>query len=131
MSNVKEFNVIICGSKDFQDYKLFCDKCDAFLSSRIERGDKIVVYTGSLSGAEAFGIKYAKEKGFDAKVVSPNWDKYGNKAGYFRNNNLAKLGNSCLAFITNTTDSGVKMMVDIAKRNNLLVREYKELEETA
>lgn len=120
------FNVIICGSREFTDYNLLKEKCDLFLSNRIEKGENIVIISGGARGADSLAERYAKEKGFELKVVPAQWDKYGKRAGYLRNNRMAEIGNACIAFLDSTECRGTKMMVNIAREKHLLVREVKK-----
>lgn len=122
-----EFNVVICGSREFSNYELLKEKCDYFLSRKIGNGDKIVIISGGARGADSLAEKYANEKGFELKVISAQWDKYGKRAGFIRNNKMAELGNACIAFFTETSEcKGTSMMVRIAREKHLLVREVKE-----
>lgn len=126
MKKEKEFNVIICGSKNFADYKLLKEKCDYYLSERLRRGEKITIISGGEGGAEKLGEDYAKENNFSLKIISANWDKYGKRAGYLRNNKMAELGNACIAFIVESEDcKRTKMLVRLAREKHLLVREIK------
>lgn len=120
------FNVIICGSRDFNDYELLKQKCDIYLSNKIEKGFKIVVLSGCCKGADTLGEKYATEKGWEIKKFPANWDKYKKSAGYRRNRLMAEVGNACIAFYKEGSENkGTKMMVDIAIKGKLLVREVK------
>lgn len=126
MINNEEFNVIVCGSREFTNYNLLKETCDTFLSDRVEKGYKIVIISGGARGADSLGEQYAKEKGYDLKVVPAQWDKYGKRAGYLRNNKMAEIGNACIAFLTDAECKRTKMMVRIARDKHLLVREVKE-----
>ena len=63
-TGINSFNVIICGSREFQDYNLLKEKCDYYLSKRISSGQKVVVISGGARGADSLGERYAKENGF-------------------------------------------------------------------
>lgn len=127
----KTFNVIICGSKYFSNYELLKERCDYFLSERIKRGEEIVIISGgSGSGVDKLGEDYAKEKGYEVKVIKALWDKYGKKAGYLKNQKMVELGNACIVFqLASETkmEAGLKMLVDISRKEHLLVREIKDV----
>lgn len=121
------FKVIICGGREFSDYELLKKACDYYLSKRIENGEKITIISGGARGADALGEKYAKEKGLDLQIFPANWDKYGKRAGYLRNKQMAEIANACIAFLSSYGENkGTKMMISIARENKLLVREVKE-----
>ena len=75
------FRVIICGSRNFNDYELLKEKCDYFLSRKINDGSKVVIVSGCARGADQLGEKYASERGLAVLKFPANWDKYGKRAG--------------------------------------------------
>lgn len=120
------FRIIVCGSKDFCNYDLLKKKCDYYISSRLEKGNKIEIISGGAKGAESLGEKYAKEKGYSFKIIPIQWDKYGKRAGYLRNSKMAEISNACIAFLCKDEESkakGIEMMINIAREKHLLVRE--------
>lgn len=118
------FRVIICGSRNFNDYELLKEKCDYFLSRKINDGSKVVIVSGCARGADQLGEKYASERGLAVLKFPANWDKYGKRAGYLRNKNMADVANACIAFLdSNRENIGTKMMIRIAREQKLLVRE--------
>ena len=121
------FKVIICGSRDFQDYEKLKERCDYYLSEKIEKGEEIMIISGGARGADSLGERYAEEKGLPCKRYPANWDKYGKKAGYLRNLEMAEVANACIAFpCSNSENKGTEMMIRIAKEKHLLVRVVKD-----
>ena len=132
---MKEFNVIICGSREWTDYDRLKEKCDIFLKNKLSDPDiKVTIISGGARGADTLGEQYAKEKGLDLKRFPANWDKYGKRAGYLRNLKMAEIGNAVIAFYSSTSENkGTKMMVRIGREKHLLIREVydKKLQEKA
>ena len=123
-TGINSFNVIICGSREFQDYNLLKEKCDYYLSKRISSGQKVVVISGGARGADSLGERYAKERGLECKVFPADWDRYGKSAGYRRNVVMAEIGNACIACLSGYSENkGTKSMISLARRSHLLVRE--------
>lgn len=121
------FSVIICGSRNFEDYDLLREKCDYYLSNKIKSGEKIIIISGGARGADSLGEDYAKERRFECKRFPADWDKYGKRAGYLRNTQMAEVANACLAFLDSDSENkGTKMMIRIAREKKLLVREIME-----
>ena len=124
------FRVIICGSREFDDYELLRDKCDSILSRKAaDPEEKIAIVSGCARGADRLGEKYAEERGYEVLRYPADWDKYGKSAGYRRNKQMADVANACIAFFSSAGENvGTKMMVKLARNMNLLVREVKEMD---
>ena len=122
------FRVIICGSREFDDYDLLKEKCDLILSRKAaDPTEKIVIVSGCARGADRLGEKYAEEKGYEVLRYPADWDRYGKSAGYRRNKQMAEVANACIAFFSSVAENkGTKNMVSLARNINLLVREVKE-----
>ena len=117
------FKVIICGSREFDDYELLKEKCDNILSRKRDSGEEIVVISGAANGADSLGEEYAKERGFRVERYPADWKTFGKKAGYIRNKKMAEVGNACIAFLEPGVECrGTRMMISIAKEQNLLLR---------
>ena len=57
----------------------------------------------------------------DLRIFIPQWDKYGKKAGYLRNVEMAENANALIAFWDGKS-KGTKHMIDIATERNLPIR---------
>lgn len=127
MKEKKELNVIIAGSREFNNYDLLKAVCDKVLENRVKDGWNITIISGNAKGADSLGEKYAKEKGYSLKIFPADWKKYGNRAGFLRNNKMAEVGNALIAFFADGAESkGTENMVKIAREKHLLVREIYE-----
>lgn len=122
------FRVIICGSREFDDYEFLREKCDKILSRKAaDPNEEIVVVSGCARGADTLGERYAAERGYQVLRYPAQWDKYGKSAGYRRNKEMAEVSNACIAFLSSTAENrGTKNMISVASKMNLLVREVKE-----
>lgn len=125
MDSEKEIKVIIAGSREFNDYEILRDFCDYLLANKVAEGYKITIISGHARGADMLGEKYAKEKGYDLIVMKANWPKYKKNAGRIRNNKMAEIGNALIAFPIGESP-GTRHMIEVARKNNLMVREIKE-----
>lgn len=56
------------------------------------------VYCGYAAGADEMGRRWAKMNLYDIIAFRPEWDKYGNMAGYHRNEEMAKTATHGLGF---------------------------------
>lgn len=121
------FKVIICGSRDFDNYELLKTKCDNILKNKKESGEDIIIVSGCARGADSLGEEYAKENGYEVLKFPANWNKYGKKAGYLRNEQMAEEANACIAFLRSDKEcKGTKNMISLARKKKLLIREITE-----
>ena len=104
--------VIIAGSRTFNDFNFLKNKCYEFIPE-----DSIVV-SGGAKGADALGEKYAKHWGHLIKKFPANWDEYGKKAGYLRNEEMAKYADMLIVFWDGQS-KGTKHMIDLALKYKL------------
>jgi hypothetical protein len=132
--------VIIAGSRGFNDYDILKNYCDKILQLRVG----IQIVSGGAKGADSLGERYAIERGYDIKPFLPNWDLYGKRAGYIRNEEMAKYASGyadrdqkldyilddkvpsggLIAFWDHKS-RGTKHMIDLAYKYNLKVRIHK------
>ena len=112
------FKVIIAGGRDFKDYDLLKTKLNKILSNI---NTQIVIVSGKARGADSLGERYANEMGYEVAEFPANWDKYGKRAGYIRNEEMAKYADACVCFWDGKS-KGTKHMIDLANKHNLKLR---------
>ena len=115
-----EFRVIIAGTRDFSDYQLLRDKCDAILSSK-RQDCNIIIVSGTARGADRLGERYAKERGFQLRQFPADWLNDEKKAGPIRNAKMADNADALIAFWDGES-RGTKNMIETAKRKGLVIR---------
>lgn len=91
------FYLLIAGSRTFNDYEYFVDRCDYLLQNKQDK--EIHIVSGGAKGADTFAEWYAKLRGYQMHVFPAEWDKYGKSAGYRRNEQMHK-------FIAQFSDRG-------------------------
>lgn len=116
------FKVIIAGSRDFNDFERLCGICDYYLQNK----ENVEIVCGMARGADLLGKKYGEERGYSVKEFPADWDGLGKRAGYVRNEEMAKYGDSAIIF-WNGISKGTKHMIDLSKKHNLLLRIYNYL----
>lgn len=114
------YKTIIAGGRDFMDYNLLKEKTNKILQEK-KVTHKIVIISGCARGADTLGLRYASENAFDVEEYPADWDKYGKKAGYVRNVEMAENADSLIAFWDGKS-KGTKHMIDIATERNLPIR---------
>ena len=117
MDNFKD---IIAGSRGFSNYKLLREQCNKFLREK-RKTSNIIVVSGHARGADTLGEKYAQDEGFTLEIYPAQWKKFGKRAGYRRNEQMAEVADALIAFWDGSS-KGTKHMIDIMNEKNLLVR---------
>ena len=82
----------IIGSRTFDDYDLLCNHLEPYV-------DKItLMVSGGAKGADSLGEQWAQSKNIQTLIFPAEWDKYGRRAGYVRNEDIIKNCDICVAF---------------------------------
>lgn len=63
---MQTFRTIIAGGREFNDYNLLKNTMDKLLSNI---KDNIIIVCGKARGADNLGERYAKEKGYEIKLL--------------------------------------------------------------
>ena len=121
MGNIR---VIIAGTRSILshiNHQQFNQKLDHLLSNC--KAD-VEVVSGRARGADRMGERYARENGLEIHEYPADWDKYGKRAGYIRNEAMAKVADCLIAFWDGKS-RGTKHMINLAKKHGLKVRVVK------
>lgn len=89
------FRVIIAGGRDFNDYRLLSATMDNLLKNIAE---ETVVVCGQARGADTLGEQYARECGYRVDYYQADWKRFGKRAGYLRNEQMAQSADALVAF---------------------------------
>ncbi len=109
--------VIIAGSRSFSDYELMERNCDHMLQNQTD----IEVVSGTADGADKLGEVYASNIGHRIKRFPADWKTYGRKAGFLRNEKMAKYADALIAFWDGSS-KGTEHMINLAKKHNLKIK---------
>lgn len=128
--------VIIAGSRNFEDFAILEKECckafksladDGYLSGHVKEDcSNIEIISGTARGADRLGETFALKYKIKVKRFPAQWNKYGKKAGYVRNKIMADYAaksDMCGVLIAfwDGESRGTKMMIDMAKKNNLKI----------
>lgn len=132
MNNEKELRIIVAGSRDFKDYDLLCDTLMKFLSDMddpniVDNPSKVKFISGTARGADTLGEQFAYTYEYDVIRFPADWDRLGRKAGYIRNEEMAKYaseeGNTgALIAFWDGKSRGTMHMINLARQYGLIVR---------
>ena len=109
---------IIAGSRTIENYKLVEDavnKCG---------WKPTIVVSGCARGVDKLGEEWASNHGKVIEKYPADWDKYGKRAGFLRNERMADNAEA-LILIWDGESKGSQMMLSIAKKKGLKIYEFK------
>lgn len=112
--------VIIAGSRDFNDYKLLKESCVSLFHQWHLKPSDITIVSGTARGADSMGEQLANEFGIKVERYPADWDAYGKTAGYKRNEKMAEVSDTLIAFWDGRS-RGTGHMIDLAKKHKLNV----------
>ena len=112
-------NVIVAGSRDFNDYQLCRESLDNFFMTVIHESEQdIAIVCGMARGADMMGKWYADENGIQVIEMPADWDSYGKGAGAIRNAEMAKIGTHLIVFWDGKS-VGTEHMMTIARHRKI------------
>lgn len=76
------------------------------------------VVSGTARGVDSHGEWWANRWGIPIKQFPANWDEYGKRAGYLRNQEMADYADQLIC-IWDYQSKGTKHMIDIAKKKGI------------
>jgi len=117
---MEDYKVVIFGSRGFKNYDLLREKCDAYLQNKKDT-HHIIIVSGHAKGADMLGEQYAQEKGYELEIYPADWKKYGRRAGFLRNEQMADLSNAAIGFWDGDSH-GTQHMIEYSKEKGLDVR---------
>jgi hypothetical protein len=108
----------VIGSRSFKDYLLLEETMNK-LSSRLTIS---LIVSGGAKGADTLAGYWAVNNGVPVEEYKAEWDKYGKKAGYLRNQKMLDEGKPDLV-VAFPGGPGTAMMVKIARKAGVPVHE--------
>lgn len=109
--------IIIAGSRDFNNYNLLKQKLNFYIGEHKD----IEIISGTARGTDSLGERYAIEKGFSLQRFPANWQKYGKRAGYLRNEEMAKYASHAIIFWDGKS-KGTAHMIELCKKHKINYR---------
>ncbi len=112
--------VVVAGCRDYNNYEQareFIELC----ISKINKENEIIFLSGDCRGADALGIRYAKESGFAIEHYPAEWQKYGKSAGPKRNEIMAQRCDFVICFWDGKS-RGTRSMIELAQKYKRKIR---------
>jgi hypothetical protein len=109
--------IIVAGSRSFNNYELLKERLNFYIGSH----EEVEIVSGTARGADRLGERYARGKRFVVKRFPANWEKYGKRAGYLRNEEMARYASHAVIFWDGSS-RGTENMIELCKKYNLNYR---------
>lgn len=117
---MKEFKLIIAGGRDFNDYELMDTSIQQVLSE-LHDDLNVSIVSGMAKGADSLAVHWATIHQCVLYRHYAEWDTYGKRAGYVRNEAMANSSSGLLAFHDGVSKSTAHMIA-IARAKGLYVK---------
>jgi len=82
----------IIGSRTFGNYALLRESLERY------RTNITLVVSGAARGADSLGERWAIDNKIPTQIFPANWDKWGKRAGFIRNEDIIKNCDCAIAF---------------------------------
>lgn len=112
-------NILIAGSRSFNNYDLLVRKCRIILS-RLDASD-VVIVSGMAKGADLLGAAFAVDYKFQLLRFPADWKTHGNKAGYLRNRQMLECIEAAI-FFWDGHSRGTEDMIRLCREKKLPTR---------
>jgi hypothetical protein len=99
----------VVGSRSFNDYKLLKDTLDQW------RDKVFLIVSGGALGADSLAERWAEENRVKRLIHRPEWDKYGKRAGFIRNQLIVNDSDMIISFWDGLS-RGTEHTINIAKK---------------
>jgi hypothetical protein len=104
--------IIIAGSREGIHPDLIFGTLDRLFGRPAEWITELV--SGTARGVDSIGEDWARQRGVRIRQFPAEWDKFGKRAGFLRNQQMAEYAD-CLVAFWNGQSKGTKHMIDIMK----------------
>jgi len=109
-------NIIIAGSRVYDNYRTLKRVCDEVIEKTDIGEDPITIICGCAHGADALGDRYGYDNRYEIKYFKADWEKYGKGAGPMRNRQMAEVGDMLIAFPIGKSKGTLNMVKEAMKR---------------
>ena len=104
------FKVVIAGGRDYNNLPRMVTAMDKMLQHK----PSVTIISGGARGADSLGEQYARLRNYPLIVMKADWDKYGKRAGYLRNEDMAKVADAVVCF-WDSKSRGTGHMINLTK----------------
>ena len=110
----------VVGSRTFTDRALM----RSILAGMVRDREVTEIVSGGARGADRMAEDIAHGLGVKVTIFYPDWDRFGNRAGFLRNYEIEEYSDACIAFWDGES-AGAKMTIDLFKEKGKPIDVYK------
>lgn len=103
-------NLAVVGSRTWTDKQCVFDMLDCYYIDY----PQLKIISGGAKGADSMAADWAKSRNVPTQIFRPDWDVYGKRAGFMRNEQIVRACDSVLAFWDGTS-KGTLNTIDKAR----------------
>lgn len=108
--------IAIIGSRTFDDTAHLKAVMLSHFSANVSDWSHVTeVISGGAKGADKLGADWAREQGIKLTEYLPDWERYGKRAGFIRNEDIVKNADMVVSF-WDSISKGTQNSLSIAKR---------------
>jgi hypothetical protein len=116
----KEFKLIVAGGRSFVNRQLMDESINQTIAELPDQYSVSIV-SGMAKGADQLGHEWALQNKCKVYKYYADWDTYGKRAGYLRNQQMCDVADGLLAFWDGIS-KGTLHMITIARNKGIYVR---------
>lgn len=109
--------VLVCGSRDWSDYDSVLDA----MGRLVEERGRFTVMHGAARGADRLSGRAAAELGLEVLEYPADWDRFGRRAGYVRNQQMLDQRPDLVVAFHRDGSRGTAHMIELARKAGIEV----------
>lgn len=120
--------IAVVGSRGYTDAEFIHKILNSVRSQIVDMigdDDNMVIVSGGARGVDTIAENWAKSKGIQTLIFLPDWNQYGRKAGFIRNQDIVKNSDWVIAFWDGVSN-GTRSSIELAKKYGIHVDVYVE-----
>lgn len=112
--------IIVAGSRTFFNRNRLFEVMDKLTANL----DSVTIVSGCAQGADQLGEQWSRARDHKLKLFPADWNRHGKRAGFIRNEEMARNADALVAFWDGQS-RGTQHMIETAKQAGLKVRVIK------
>lgn len=90
--------LVVAGTREYSNRDEIFARLDKYHQRCKDAGTELIIIEGEARGPDLISREWAEARGVPFRPYPADWDEYGKRAGFIRNEEMAKVGTHVLAF---------------------------------